>query len=257
MPTLGSRWLLALPFLLLPTEALAQDGSTLNSGGLAPPPAVEPAPEPTAPTSTEQELTRADKEDSGRGLEFVWLNAEAGFQHLGLQTFHANNLVDAQLVQSTQSGMMFGAGAGLRLIFLTAGARFRLGNFDAWQLWTLDAELGLRIPLGALEPYFTFAGGYARMGSFNASSAFSSDDINVRGFNLRAGFGLDYYLAKSFSLGANVSGDVLFLSRPKVTTQQPTNNNDPTAQAAAQVYARDGTSVGAGFTITAVAGLHF
>jgi hypothetical protein len=255
MPILSSRWLLALPPLLLSSQAFAQDGSGMSSGGLAPPPAVEPAPETTGPTPTEQELTRADKEDSGRGLEFVWLNAEAGFQHLGLQTFHANKLVDAQVVQSTQSGLLLGAGAGVRLIFLTAGARFRLGSFSAWQLWTLDAELGLRIPLGALEPYFTFAGGYARMGSFDASSAFSTNDINVRGFNLRGAFGLDYYLARSFSLGANLSGDVLFLSRPKVT-QQPTGN-DPQGQAAAQVYAQDGTSIGAGFAVTAVAGLHF
>ena len=249
------RWLLATPLLLLPCTAFAQDNSTMSSGGLAPPPAVEPTPEPTAPTATEQELTRADKEDSGRGLEFVWLNAEAGFQHLGLETFHANKLVDANVVQSTQSGLLVGAGAGVRLIFLTGGVRFRLGNFSAWQLWTLDAELGLRIPLGALEPYFTFAGGYARMGSFSTSNVFSTNDITVRGFNLRAGFGLDYYFAKSFSLGANASGDVLFLSRPKVN-QQPTGT-DPRSQAAAQVYAQDGTSVGAGVTVTAVAGLHF
>lgn len=255
MPILSSRWLLALPLLLLPSQAFAQDSTTMNSGGLAPPPAVEPAPETAAPTATEQELTRADKEDSGRGLEFVWLNAEAGFQHLGLETFHANKLVDAQIVQSTQSGLLLGAGAGVRLIFLTAGARFRLGSFSAWQLWTLDAELGLRIPLGAVEPYFTFAGGYARMGSFDASSAFSTSDLNVRGFNLRGAFGVDYYLARSFSLGANLSGDVLFLSRAKIT-RQPTSN-DPQAQAAAQVYGQDGTSVGAGFAVTAVAGLHF
>lgn len=229
----------------------------MNSGGLAPPPAVEPASEPTAPTDTERELSRADHEDSGRGLEFVWLNAEAGFQHLGLQTFHANNLVDATLVKSTQSGLLVGAGAGLRLIFLTGGVRFRLGNFDAWQLWTLNAELGLRIPLGALEPYFTFAGGYASMGSFSASNAFNSNGIDVRGFNLRGGFGLDYYLGKYFSLGANISGDVLFLSRAKVSQTNMPTGTDPASQAAAQVYARDGTSVGAGFTVTGVAGLHF
>jgi hypothetical protein len=248
--------LLALPLLLAPSLALAQDNSGMNSGGLAPPPAVEPAEQPAPPTSTERELTRADHEDSGRGLEFVWLNAEAGFQHLGLQTFHANNLVDASLVKSTQSGLLVGAGAGVRLIFLTAGARFRLGNFNAWQLWTLDAELGMRIPLGNLEPYFTFAGGYASLGSFSTNSLFTKDGIDVRGFNLRGGFGIDYYLAKSLSLGANASGDILFLSRPKVNTSAM-QGTDAQSQAAAAVYAQDGTSVGAGFTVTAVVGLHF
>src|SRR6187431_1471848 len=117
MPLPSSSCLLAVPLLLAPRLCLAQNDSGMNSGGLAPPPAVEPAEQPASPTATEQELTRADREDAGRGLEFVWLNAEAGFQHVGLETFHGDNLVDGNLVKSTQSGLLMGAGAGVRLIF--------------------------------------------------------------------------------------------------------------------------------------------
>jgi hypothetical protein len=240
-----------LAAVLLVSGASGAQSASPTSGPLAPPPAVEAEPPPAAPTETEAELARADRQDSGRGLEFVWLNAEAGVEHVGLQTFHAKRLVDADAVKSTQTGAVFGAGAGLRLIFLTAGARFRLGTFSAWQLWTLNAEFGLRLPLGSLEPYFTLGGGYASLGSFDSSRLNDigvSHDLSAHGFDLRAACGLDYYLGHTLSIGANLSGDFLFLSRAKAATA---------AAASTSIYAQDGSSIGAGATLTAVAGLHF
>lgn len=209
------------------------------------------------PTPTEKELARADREDSGRGLEFVWLNVEGGIQHFGLQTFHENRLVDSEVVKSTQTGPTFGAGAGVRLIFLTAGARFRFASFSAWKLWTLGAEFGFRIPLGSLEPYFTFGGGYAALGSFDSSAGLAAagieaQDLSARGFNLRGGAGFDYYFGHTLSVGANLSGDLLFLSRGKVTTQPQGTPPD-----LAVLYAEDGSSIGGGVALTGLIGLHF
>jgi hypothetical protein len=48
-----------------------------------------------------------------------------------------------------------------------------------------------------------------------------------------------------FSVGVNVSGDVLFLFR--------SGEGVPTSY----VYSKDGSSIGAGVTATAVGGLHF
>jgi hypothetical protein len=194
----------------------------------------------------------------------VWLNAEAGVQHLGLQTFHANRLIDADLVESTQTGALFGAGAGVRLIFLTAGARFRLANFSAWQLWTLNAEFGFRIPLGALEPYFTFGGGYASLGAFDSGSlgttladaGIGKGDLSARGFDLRGGAGFDYYLGQTLSIGANLAGEVLFLSRSKATPTATPPPGSP-AERSATVYGQDGSSIGGGLSLTALIGLHF
>ena len=254
----------ALALVFASGHLLAQQAPGLSAGGLAPPPAVESAPVEAPPTATEQELARADREDSGRGLEFVWLNAEAGVQHLGLPTFHAHQLLDADLIKSTQTGALFGAGAGVRLIFLTAGARFRLASFSAWQLWTLNAEFGLRIPLGAFEPYFTFGGGYASLGAFDSGSlgttlteaGVGKGDLSARGFNLRGGAGFDYYLGHTLSIGANLAGDVLFLSRSKVTPSATPTPGSP-AERAAAVYAQDGSSIGGGLSLTALIGLHF
>jgi hypothetical protein len=244
-----------------PYGQTAPPPSNLQSGGLAPPDSMGQDPlAPTAPPSaTEQELQRADREDAGRGLEFVWLNAEVGAMHLGLQTFKANDLVDADAVASTQTGPLFGAGLGVRLVFVTLGARFRLGSFADWQLWTLNGELGLRIPLGVIEPYFTLGGGYASIGSFdsdNLGADLNDAGVDITGFDVRGGFGLDVYLSDLFSIGANLTGEVLVLTRPGVDPSK-LNASGSGSSAEAEVYAADGSSVGFGGTLTAVAGLHF
>ena len=149
--------------------------------------------------------------------------------------------------------------AGVRLIFLTAGARFRFASFSAFQMWTLNAEFGFRIPLGALEPYFTFGGGYASLGSFDKSTALTEAGIDpgklaAHGFDLRGGAGFDYYLGKTLSVGANLSGDLLFLSREKVSTAAvPAAGSEKIAA----VYAEDGKSIGGGVALTGLIGLHF
>ena len=242
----------ALAFAQQPAPAPAAPQSNLESGGLRPPEAVDStAPvDPTAPTP-EKDLEKADQEDSGRGLEWIWLNAEIGGEHLGLQTLKANDLLDPKLVKTSQTGLVYGAGVGVRILVFTAGVRFRLGSFSEWQLWTLNLEGGLRIPIGSLEPYFTVGGGYASLGSFSTTAPASSK-ADVKGFNARVGAGLDYYLSNTFSVGGNLSGDLLFLSRSKVAEADASTSGDEAA-----VYAKDGSSIGAGATLTAVVGLHF
>jgi hypothetical protein len=218
----------------------------LSSGGLAPPPAVESqksaeAPQPAA-SGTEQELSRAEQEDSGRGLEFVWLAGEVGVGHFGLEAFKDGDLVDAETAETTQTGLVAGAGLGVRVIYLTLGARFRYAPFPDWTLWTLGAEGGLHVPIGALEPYVTLGVGYA-------SITPSDGDLNMKGIDARLGAGVDYYFTNMFSVGANLTGDVLFLSRAKVAGAPSTGPGS--------VYAEDGSGIAGGVTLTAVMGLHF
>lgn len=228
-------------------------GPGLSAGGLAPPAPLEE--QPTAgDQQTTARLAEADREDSGRGLEFLYLNGEAGVTYLGLQTFESHQLVDARLVATSGVGPTYGAGVGVRLVFLTLGGRFRLMDFADYQLWTLGAELGLRIPLGAVEPYFTVGAGYAKLGAFDGSKlseGLSAGDVSAGGYDLRAGLGVDVYLSNTFSLGAVVSGELLGLSREGV---QPKQGSLPQEQ---EVYARDGSSVGGALSAMGVVGLHF
>jgi len=200
------------------------------------------------------QLDRAEREDAGRGLEFVWLNVEAGYEYISLQSFDDNGLVDGEAVEDSGSAFAFGVGAGVRLIFFTLGARFRLAQLSAWDLWTLNGEAGFHVPLGALEPSFTLSAGYASLGAFNADDAavgLDLDDVKASGFNARVGAALDWYVNPLLSIGAQGSFEVLVLSRD--ATAQPTTVPAQTAE----VYEREGDGVGLGVTATGVVGLHF
>jgi len=232
----------------------------LQAGGLAPPPAVESAPPPgqappgsATPASTEADLARADREDSGRGLEFVWLNAEVGVMHLGLGTLSNKKLVDPN-VDTTDTGVVVGGGAGVRLVFLTLGARFRYAPLPHIKLWTLGAEAGLHAPFGSLELYGALGLGYASV-KLPGTPLYPllSSVGDAKGFDARLGGGLDYYLTNMFSLGANVSGELLFLSRSTGMAVSDGTN----AAVFNATYSGDGSSVAGAVTATAVFGLHF
>ncbi len=240
-----------------PPAGSGQDAGGLDAGGLAPPGGG--AADPIAPPPpTERDLAAAEARDSGRGLQMFWLDAEAGFTLLGLQTFKADGLVDPAVVETQQGGLMLGGGLGVRLVFITLGPRFRFGTFGEWQVWTLDGEVGLRIPFGKVEPYFLLSGGYASVGALDVHDRVDSGDVDIRGWNLRAGGGADLYLSRAFSLGGRVTGDALFLRRPGVEPDA-LGQVDPGAAAARlqAVYGKDGASIGAALTASAVVGLHF
>ena len=244
------------------TQPAQPAGDGFQSGGLAPPTAMNN--DPNQPqqgyqTETERQLEEAEEEDSGRGLEWVYFNVEGGFEYLGLETFSSDGLTYAESVSSTASGPMIGAGAGIRLIFITLGARARVGMFDQWNIVTLNAEAGIHIPIGALEPYFTFGGGYATLGSLDSGNW--GGDASIRGWNVRGGFGLDYYVTPAFSVGGNLTGEALFLTRPGVDLSDEAKGSggqDPQLDAASQQVAEaDGSSVGAAVTGSLLLGLHF
>jgi hypothetical protein len=237
-----------------------QPGS-LQAGGLTAPGAAEPEPDPSS-VETERELRKAEDEDAGRGLEWFYVNAEVGAEHLGLQTFKSNDLVDSGFVETTQTGFLLGAGLGLRLVFVTIGPRFRWATFSAWQLWTLDGEIGIRIPIGSVEPYFVAGAGYASIGSFsggNLGGGLTAQDVSVTGYNIRGGGGIDFYVTPVFSIGAGLTFEILGLSRPGVDParlQSTQDSGDPDVAARA-TYDADGSSLGSGLTGTLVLGLHF
>jgi len=206
----------------------------------------------TGEAEVEAELKRADEEDTGRGLEFAWLNGEVGYQVAGLDALSSNELVDGTLIEQNHAGLVYGAGVGIRLFVLTLGARFRYAPLQDGRLWSLNAESSLRIPLGRLEFYVLAAAGYVTLGGFGANAATGVDlsQVSLSGFNARAGAGLDFYLSNTFSVGANVSSDLLFLQRRASDVAEMVSP-------AEAVYASDGSGIGATFTSTAVLGLHF
>lgn len=176
--------------------------------------------------------------------EILYFNAEFGMQYVGLQTLHLTKELVPSQVQNTDIGGAAGVGAGVRLLFVTLGPRFRFGHFRDWDLWTLGAEVGFKIPLGALEPYINFGAGYAKVGSLRTSR------VRIQGYNIRMGFGADYYFNKAFSIGGAASAELLGLTRPGVDL------NEGTGSVSEDIYKLDGSSVGAAIMASAVVGLH-
>jgi hypothetical protein len=89
------------------------------------------------------------------------------------------------------------------------------------------------------------SGGYVNVASFDGDvGGAAASDVKIHGGHVRGGGGLDYYLTPVFSIGANLSLDLYFLSRKAISGGQG-------------AYATDGSSIGAGLGLTAVAGLHF
>lgn len=226
----------------------------LETGGLTPPPSSG-APRP-GETETYQQLQRAEREDAGRGLEFVWLTAESGYEYLSLDALQGSSLLDGGVIAPSGSALVLGAGLGVRVIFLTLGARVRVARQSAWDLWTFNGEVGLHLPMGELEPSFSLGAGYATLGSLAAPSApagFEPERIDIGGFNCRLGAALDWYLNPLLSLGVHGSAELLILSRSRAAQPELI----ATAPALAALYARDGSGVGLGASLTATAGLHF
>jgi hypothetical protein len=234
-------------------------GQPMDAGGLAPPPPMSSGTSPPS-SPTEQQLDTAKKEDAGRGLSWVWLNVEGGYEHVGLQTFNANTQTfTAGFVPSTADGGVIGPGLGVRLLFLTIGVRGRLGFFDNFQLFSVGPEIGFHIPLGNLEPHLEIGGGYAAMGSFKGTVSGADDAIHVRGFDARIGAGLDYYITPVLSVGAGASWEFLGLTRPGVdaATINRLGTETTVTTAQADALAVNGTSYGSAISVTALVGLHF
>jgi hypothetical protein len=258
--------LLAVPavsILLTTSAAFAQDleppppeGAPANGGNQeqAPLPPIQPV-EETA--------------DSGLGLEWVYITAGGGGAYTNMESLSASNF---QVQQATSSGGEFDVGAGVRLLFFSAGLRARDLQLSAFNLWELDAEAALHMRVWHIDPYLGARGGYVTVGGLNAAesnassgsatSTAANSSENVHGFNVGPMFGIDIYFSSLFSLGAEVNAEFLILERPPL----PIPASVQAAQAASGVtltpsqqalYSQSGSSVGVGVVGNAHLGIHF
>lgn len=232
-------------------EGAEQVGGQLEAGGLLAPEAMPEGGE--ARNQVEISLDEAEKRDAGRGLQFAYLNGEFGYQNLGLRTLSSKGLL-AESADANGQGFMFSVGAGVRVLYFTLGGRFRRGRTQDFGLWSLGAELGLRVPIGSFEPYGLLELGYAGVFSMSYSSLGLSASGNLQGMggmNTRVGGGFDYYFSDSFSMGAQMSGQLLFLKRP-ASEGEPLCSGEQDCP-----YDESGSGTGAGMTVSAIVGLHF
>jgi hypothetical protein len=236
--------------LLAVDRASAQD--------LEPPPPMAPAPAYPPPAASPPS---DEGQDSGLGLEWVYLNADAGFGYTNMSSLSETTLA----IQKTSSaGGAFGVGAGVRLLFFTVGARARDLQLSAFNLWELDGEAAFHIRIWRIDPYFGVRGGYAFVGKLDSGSVGvaaggSSSDVSVHGVNIGPMFGIDVYASKLISVGIDANMEFLFLKRPPAPLPAGVTTADiamlPPQQQ--QLYQLSGSSVGLGVVGTAHLGVHF
>jgi hypothetical protein len=202
------------------------------------------------PGPTQLALEAAGEQDSGRGLEFVYFDVEGGFEFAALDAITKTGTLVPEGSKTSAAGALVGVAAGLRLLYFTAGPHFRLAHASDWDLWTLNLDLGWRIPLGRLEPHGHIGGGYAKLGHSADNLLGAARGVSVSGFDFRFGGGFDYYAANVFSIGATLDVELVRLARSAVALQ-------PTDVPAASAFGASASSLGLAVTGAAVVGFHF
>ena len=226
------------------------------AGGLEAPPPIDPQKQPP-PTETEKQLEESKEKDSERGLSWFYIEAEGGYQHVGLETFEVDeSALTAGFVETTANGGYLGAALGARIFVLTIGPRFRVGFFPDWQLFSVGGEIGLRFQIGIIEPFFTLGAGYTALGNF-ADANSVSEAIAIRGADGRVLGGVDFFVTEILAIGVGASWEFLALTRPGIditTLSDQGQSLDANQQA---VLSAEGSGYGSAFSIGARIGLHF
>jgi hypothetical protein len=259
-------WL--LPALSLPLFAATAHAQQTPPGypGSAPP-GYPTQPAPGSPSNPALNSGSSDEsKDSGLGLEWVYLNADAGYSYVNMQSFSEQTM---GLATTSASGPVFGVAAGIRLIFFSLGARVRDLNLpNIGNLWELNLEALFHTRIYHLDPYFGVRGGYNFVGQLSSQTASvatgdTPSSVSVHGFNVGPVIGLDYYFAKIISIGVDLDGQFLFLQRPKVALPAGVSASDCSALPGAQasqcttLYNNSGNSAGFAFVPSAHLGIHF
>lgn len=267
--------LFSLPAVLVSTLA-----AQAHAQGLEPPPPFTPgtpgtpaAPgttpagqPPGTPPSGQQlqnpENANDDSQDSGLGLEWVYLNADVGAAYVNMTSFSESQL---GLVNNSGAGPAWGVGAGVRLIFFTVGVRLRneiIPNLGS--LWKFNLEAAFHTRVWRIDPYFGVRGGYNFVGSLNSSTVSvatgnTPGDVAVHGWNVGPTVGIDFYFTSLISIGADLQADFLFMQRPKVDLPSACTTNPVCNMMAMNnpLYQNSGSSVGFGAIGTAHLGIHF
>jgi hypothetical protein len=259
----GAQW---PPPSAQPAPAPAPTASpwgSMQAGGLAPPPPMPISATSPEPGKTEERLDRTKKQDSGRGLEWIWADVGGGFEHLGLRTFNPRNEgFAAGFVDTAASGGMLSGGLGARLLFFTLGARGRIAFFSPYNRLSLGPELGFHFPIGDFEPHADIGVGWTGLGSFGGAFAGDADAISMHGIYARVGGGLDYYLTPAFSVGIAASFEFVHLSRPGLSPADVAAIKALPGLTAAELeraslLGTEATSNGGALAATGQLGLHF
>lgn len=228
-----------------PAPAEPPPDEALSAGGLEVPGNFQAADEQEDEVT--RELEEADRRDSQRGLEFAWLVGE-----VGLGVLDAAGLDRGELLAPTDPsggvGVAYGGGLGVRLLYFTLGARVTGADVGTLRTLGVGGELGMKLPLGNLEPLVVLDVGYVGVSGLAAAQTMNGL-AGVEGLALNLGAGVDYYLSDQFSIGASLRFGAMFLGRPPQDPANFVGTMDP-------VYASGASGTGTSLALALRIGFH-
>jgi hypothetical protein len=243
--------------------------------GLGQPSETEP-PSARSPDSTPEKDQPMREPQTGKSTPastVFWIDSGLGWQRVGITTLRvhrdsAGRATVGELMPAVLDGPSISLGFGLRWFVLTLGARVTAAFFrdsapdrpeGSSQFYSIDAELGLRIPAGRWEPHVIIGAGYSVFGGFGDAIGGLARGLDIDGGNLRLGLGLDYYFTTTWSIGARATGEFLFLAPSGVPIRdlaRPETVNT-VREARIRLAEGEGSSAGSAFSVTIGPGVHF
>jgi hypothetical protein len=181
-----------------------------------------------AAAQSEAEIERAEQTLRRAGDPRVdkvdfFMTGDVGYRLLRITKvdFPSASDLTPKLIPGTSHAVAPGLSAGLRLWFLSLAARGDVAFFnwtqgpaldDQFRMYSLDLEIAFRAPLGRLEPYLMFGGGFSGLGGIANVLDETRHEASSRGGNVRAGLGVDYFMGRFGILGLRGTMEAVFLS---------------------------------------------
>jgi hypothetical protein len=231
------------------------------------------APPPESRPPKDQPERGEERNAVAPGASVFWIDSSLGWQRVGLTTLRvhrdsAGRATVGELVPAVRDGPSASLGLGFRWLVLTVGARVTAAFIkdlsperteSTSQFYSVDLEVGLRIPAGRFEPYMVFGAGYSVFGGFGDALSGLARGVDIDGGNLRLGFGLDYYLTNTWSIGARATGEFLFLAKSGVPIRDLARAEmvNTVREARTRLADGEGSSAGSAFSVSIGPGLHF
>jgi len=154
------------------------------------------------------------------------LEPAVGVAYANVLAFDNTGLIPG-VNSSTGFGPVFGLTAGMRFSIVTVAAHLDYARFAPYDVGTLGGRVQVHIPLPIVKPFARVGAGYAWLGALNPASSLwtcspgsaSNDCPGINGWTVSAGAGVDFAIARWFTLGAALDFNVLNLNRDASPTQ--------------------------------------
>jgi hypothetical protein len=228
-----------VPVPIAAPRSISPPGAAVGSRGAPPSP-------PAKSASSEGAAT-----DGNPRHQVGWLDASIG---PGYSTLASLNSDDLSVQNTSGGGVVVGFGAGLRLSFLSVGARARLLALDNVDVWEINGETAFHVQIDTADLYLGLRGGYAVGSIPNGGANGGSGDVD--GFNVGSMIGFDSFITSFLAWGLELNPELLDVSRPPLPLPAGLSPTDlkPAQQS---LYEESGLNIGLVFVASVHVGLHF